>query len=513
MEKQGQTIKDLVIISSLYESQTWFSKDWWTKLTSAYSNLNHVMAAKIVEVMKTDNASSEFDTAGYGKDFAQLLVNTRVSISALIGVMNKNNLSFSGKNFYMFLDTLHKKYVKAPGLFTEEIMARMEYVKELPFVGKDTLTSEERKYIQNPETPLELVDMLIQKPKDMTAIDYKKFIESVVKDNPINTSRKIEVILLGLKNLMSYKDDANKTEIQALAALLRGPDEGQNNSIEPQQNDAKKDEKVKTFLKKAANSASLQRQVKRYVMGKLLNNQNELTVAAATISGHGNVQKMADMLNSVDQETFTLIGAVMSQTMSEIQSEHNLNPEFWNGNMSRGWNKFTSYPAAAFFAVMDFFAIVFAYIYEYTARGACKAYEGVCALVGKPVTNKRDNQDIFKETDFEDVMVALVESLKVAKVVDKTTVKLDPKAELKDAILDVFKSENNITMIKDKLLNIIPADANNVSNELKTAIHKIKDRRDLQSILDMPEMNQNISNALPSWAEAAKSVSILANLL
>ena len=592
-------------------------KNFWSKLTSAYLNLNHVMASKIVKAVQTDDTSRQFDNNDYATDFAQLLVKKRVSISALVSVMRvseQNKLSFSGKYFYKFLETLHEGYVKAPGFFTEEIMARMAAIKALPFVGHNELSDGEKKYIQDPTTPLELVDMLIQKPADKSFGEYPAFVESAVQD--INTGRKTEVILLGLKNLMNYeniytdkvvveqgglqnayqaqnpaegkitaktqdtcesaikgwinnRDDNQRTdlaeklfkslkgslligtgyeksvveyvakvqeadrdkaiaysiyearktvkgEIQIAANDLRKSllGVGQIDLIKTDGIKFKKDEQeitIRKFLKKAANSSRLQRAAKRYVMNALKKE------SAAIVAGEKNLQAMAAMLGSMDQETFTLIGAVMSQTMSEIQSEHNLNPEFWAGTMSRGWNKFTSYPAAVFFAIIDFFAIVFEYIGEYVTRGAFWAYEGVRDLVDKSVAEKRENQDIFKQADVENAMGALVQYIKDVDV-DTKKVKSTAKEELRDAILNFFNDDNNSGTLKEKL-TAFSQEYKNEESELETAIGKLttqtdltQHKKDLQAILDMPEMNQNISNALPSWSNAAKSVAILKSI-
>ena len=615
MQKAQITIQDLINRNNEYKAKAWFSKDnffqnFWSKLTSAYSNLNHVMASEIVEAIKNVPDSLKFD--GYDQDyatnFAQLLVDKRVSISALVGVMREGKLSFSGQHFYKFLDTLHKGYVGQPGLFTEEVMARMEAIKALPYDGAE-LTQDEKNYIQDAKTPLELVDMLIQKSDSKSFGGYPNFVQDAVQN--CKKDRKTEVILLGLKNLMNYENlytdkvvveqgglqnvynpanapddkidaktqndcvntiktwiengtDEEKTALatkifnslngsnligtgyeksvvdyvaknrdnqdkaiaysiykareavkgkiqtsaESLRQSLRGVD--QINLIKTDEVIFQKDAKdipIKIFLEKAANSVRLQRAAKRYVMKQL--NGAKLKDAAAVVSGQGNLQAMAAMLGSMDQETFTLIGKIMGSTMAEIGSEHNFNPKFWAGTMSRGWNKVTSYPADAFFAVIDFFAIVFAYIGEYVTRGAFWAYEGVRDLVGKPVAEKRQNQDIFKQADVEAAMAELVKSL---QGVNTDQVKSTDKDQLRDAIITFFKDDSNSDNLKGKLDAVHDSIG---EGNLKTAIDKIKDqdltqhKKALQAILDMPEMKQSASNVLPSWARSAKALSVL----
>jgi hypothetical protein len=456
----------------------------------------------------------------------------------------------------------------------------MEAIKALPFVGHNELSDEEKQYIQKSDTPLEIVDILIQKPVSKSFAEYPAFVESAVQDintkadellneyNPVNApdgkigdktqgecidkikefiretesdeDKKTALAnklfnslngsnLIGTgheKAVVEYVagiDEANRDQAiaysiykarEALKAEVKEAANGLRKSllgvaqidlIKTDGVEFKKDGQdipIKKLLEKAANSGRLQRAAKRYVM-KLLKGGD----AAATVSGKGNLQAMAAMLGSMDQETFTLIGQIMGSTMAEIESEHNFNPEFWAGTISRGWNKFTSYPADAFFAVIDFFAIVFEYIGEYVTRGAYKAYEGVR---GVTEDQKRQDQDIFKQADVDTAMGELVKSLKEVNI---STVISTDKDQLRDAIVVFLKDNTNSKDLKEKLTTVGDGIG---GGELKTAIGKLttqtvltQHKKDLQAILDMPEMNQNASNALPSWAKAAKAVNVL----
>ncbi len=594
-------VKNLIDRYNQYKAKTWLSRGFWSKLTSAYENLNHVVAAEIIRGIKEGQNNLKFDDKIYAQNFANLLVNTKVSISALIVFMRKNDLSFSGIHFYAFLETLCKQYVQEPGLFTETVRVRMESIKALPFTYNNELNREEKQYIQSLQTPLELVNMMLQKPDSMSFTNYHTFILIQSAFDDITESRSTEIILIGLKNLMLYEaqytdktvvekdpeqqdfniaapqeaitvrkkgeviakieewagdttsnkkvfatklfaalDAANligtgyekqvvdylvnvdlnkqdkaikyavaqarakvKTEIQTSADALRRSLLGLTAAAELPKfelESIRKDEKdisITKFLERLNSSGRLQRAANKYVMQKL-REKDKLKDAAMIVSGHENTQKIAAMFASMNPEIFTLIGAAMIGVISEIQSEHNLNPELWGGTISRGWSKITSYPVAAFFAVVDFFALVFEYIGEYVTRGAYKAYEGAREMIGKPVAKKREEELIFRQNDIEAAMSKLVNAL---KDVNTEAVKLTQKEELKDAILIFLKDGNN----SDDLTNKLAAVHKKLDNsKFKTAIGQVKNQLDLQAILEMPKMNQSVSDGLHTFAKMAQ---------
>lgn len=625
MMKNPEAITLSGFLQQRQDGQYWFSGMWGLEwLGGKYKYLNHVVARDIIEGIKAKTISLDFRQEKDATEFAGALTQYKVSIPALIAAMREGNLSFSGQYFYKFLDQLYKEYVMEPGLFTSEIMFRIEVLKLLPYDGKrnafnddDIHYTSEDDYLLNPDTPLEIVDALIQKPHGMEFKDYSGFIRSVISEQP-DSQRKTEIILLAIKNLANYQiaysdekevkkpegydglEDSEKPDVKpedkvdpkiksALArAGLCGTEyeakvvsdmkrfkdkdkstqsEYLNYLIYEARKTAKEEitaginalrqqllaegenlpqpieKEVLDKFNKITASGRCRRMVKKIIMSELKKDGNaaNFTDARKAVAGYQNLDGITKMLASTDLELFTIIGQVMSETISEIESEHNFNPNLWSGTISRGWNKFTSYPVGAFFAVLDFFAMIFEYICEYTKRGAFKSYEAVRGWLGYNV-EARENQEILGRAGVEEVLGSLQAVLAEQDTVKDIT--LDSKENLRNAIIDYLAGEgnpapsvegngNNVAVSKEEtaLKDAIAAlcdqlearsseqqqfsDAAEIAlkdallllkvDEINLADHK----KDLQAILEMPAMHRGLSDALPSWSCHAKSVKVL----
>ena len=638
--KNPEAITLNAFLNDRQEKQYWFSGIWGLEwLGDKYKGLNHVVARDIIEGIKAGEISLDFAKAENetpkeqtikikdATDFAKTLIQYKVSIPALIAAMREGNLSFSGQCFYKFLDQLYKGYVMEPGLFTDEIMFRMEVLKLLPYDGKRNAfgddihytSEEEDNYLLNPDTPLEIVDALIQKPYGMEFKDYSGFINLLFRDP--DSQRKTEIILLAIKNLanyqIAYSDEKEVEEPKGyddVAAEFRNSqaEDSQDESEDQDKPEDKVDPKIKSALARAglcgtkyeakvvskmksfqdkdkstqseylnyfiykarkdakekitegikslreellaegqelpkpiakevldkfktiAASGRCRRMVKKIIMSELKKDDNaaKFTDARKAVAGYQNLDSIAKMVASTDPEFFTIIGQIMSETISEIESEHNFNPNLWNGTIRRGWNKFASYPVGAFFAVLDFFSMIFEYVCEYTKRAAFKSYEAVRGWLGYDV-KARENQEILGRKNVEGVLGSLKEVLAAQNKVTVKEIPLDLKEQLRNAIIDYLAVEDNgngvsaDASLKAAIVELCTqleaagsnsdASSKKTESELQKALAKLNvadvklgdHKKDLQAILEMPEMHRGISDALPGWSNYAKSIEVL----
>lgn len=489
---------------------------------------------------------------GEAKNVVAALVKNRVDIPQLLSKFGEE--IFDSDFREELLVQFHTQWVKEDGLYSSDIQLRQSILRQA-YVSRDEV-EKIKETIDNKNIPLYVVDTLLQKPLSMKYEEYDTFIDSVLHVCK-NEVRKTEIATLALKNCMllenafelnenvvidatgaikeneigfdlnqfknknsklynklsahsllgsgyeecisqvSDKDLAIKQVKKILHSKVQASAEEFRKKLFPENKKLELNENNKKVLEAIFNSGRLQRACKNYVMQNLRQN-NQLSDAAAIAEGLNGEQHMLKMMLLCDSQTSKHILYMMNSILGELESKHNLNPNFLKGTLLRGTYSVGLIPETMFYSIVDFFALCFAYISKYTQKSAYIVYDKVTG------NNKaREEITIYGKSDIKDA----IQNLKTAMQNDFQGQQISIESKLRNDIIVYIKNNNSnaVAIAVTDELNENVKKALEAANKLTGSSR----RKAYYDILEMPEMNNSTDRVLPKFADLGKASAII----